>query len=243
MYNTLMQPGDMITPGGQPPEQQDAPAPQTAPERQEFAEQPSPAPQNQQPQPVALEPQAPEPAQEPPQQPASGWNFTAEESESFNDGDFTPQPADVTWTASEYIAHDKNFGWYVLVVMSSAVLAAMVYLITQDIISPIVIVTIGVAFAAFGARKPQVLEYTINSSGVHIGQRHYPYGMFRTFSIVEEDATRSILLMPIQRFNLPISIYYDPADEEKIVEALGSRLPNEDRRPSPIDNLMRKIRF
>ncbi len=149
----------------------------------------------------------------------------------------------VNWTASEYVAHDKSAKWYISVMLVALIMAAIVFAVTRDIISPVVVIILGGAFAAFGARKPQVLEYSIQDSGVHIGQRHYPYSMFKTFSIIEEEAMRSILLMPLQRFNLPISIYYDLADEQQIAEALSKHLPHEERELSPLDNLMRKIRF
>lgn len=221
-----MQPGQLYNPGESPephpqPEQDhQLPAPQ---------ERAAPAPEH-----------APQVA---PGQAEPAWQFN-EEADANTDENPVLQPAPtVTWTASEYIAHDKNAGWYLLAILAAIVLAGFVYLITRDAVSPAVVVVLGVAFAVFGARKPQVLEYSISSAGVQIGQKLYPFGLFRTFSIIEEDAVRSILLMPLQRFNLPISIYFDPSDEQKIIEALSAHLPHEERRMSPVDNLMRKIRF
>jgi hypothetical protein len=227
-----MQPGETITPGT-PPEQPQSTAPQ----------EPNP--------PVSRQPaQVPDPPQEPAslQQPApadAGWHFKPEGDEAFGDDQSAPafHPATVSWTASEYVAHDKNAGWYLLVVLASAGVTMAVYFITREWISAGVVLILGISFAVFGARKPKTLEYAVDSTGVHIGPKQYPYSLFRTFSVVEEDAIRSILLMPMQRFNLPISVYYDPADEEKIVEALGSYLPHEDRQPAAIDRFMRKIRF
>jgi hypothetical protein len=173
----------------------------------------------------------------------AGWQYKAGEEDRSNQAPGLQPVVAVNWQASEYIAHDKNAGWYVLVTLTSIAVSAVVYLITRDRVSPVVVLILGMLFAVFGARKPQVLDYSISNTGVHIGRRHYPYSMFRTFSILEEEAVRSILLMPLQRFNLPISIYYDPADETKIVDALGSYLPHEDRKAGPIDNFMRKIHF
>ncbi len=230
-----MQPGETITPGGQPPEQQDQQQP------------PSPLPQEQPTPTPALQPELPQAVQPPQgavaQEPQPAWQFKDEENYADQQPASLSTAAAVNWTASEYVAHDKNAGWYMLVMLASIVVAAIVYLITQDLVSPTVVVILGGAFAVFGARQPQVLEYSIDNTGIRIGQRQYPYTMFRTFSVIEEDAMRSILLMPLQRFNLPISVYYDPADEQRIVEALAAHLPHEERAVGPIDNLMRKIRF
>ena len=261
-----MQPGETITPGAGQPEPQNETAPQQPAVPQPASYQPV------QPQSAAIPPQAqnltdraPLPQPQPTQQPAteaitdqrpeteepeevsameSTWQFSATDDDYS--GQAAPQPQSahpVNWTASEYVAHDKNPGWYLMVVLGSVVIALIVYVVTRDYVSPAVMIVLGIAFAAFGARKPQVLEYGVDNGGVHIGQKSYPYGMFRTFSVLEEDAIRSILLMPLQRFNLPISIYYDPMDEQRIVEALSLHLPHEDRQVGPIDNLMRKIRF
>lgn len=224
-----MQPGQTFDPG-QPQE------PQTQAEQTPQQLPAQPQPQQSTPTPDSV-PETTAAQVEP------GWQFNEGAEAGSDDLYAASSTPTVTWTASEYVAHDKNAGWYFLVVLAAVAVAAAVFLITRDMVSPIVVVVLGIAFAIFGARKPQVLEYSIDSTGVRIGQKLYPFGLFRTFSVIEEDAIRSILLMPLQRFNLPISIYYDPTDEPKIIEALSVHLPHEERRMSPVDNLMRKIRF
>ena len=229
-----MQPGDTITPGQQPAppvEQPEQPAVQAAPavEVPQFA----PAAQQQEQQPPT--PQAS------PDQPT--WQFTANEEQP--DPYQLPQNTtqDISWTASEYVSHDKSVSWFALAGLAVVAIAGVIYLVTREWISAIVVGVLGFAFAAFAGRQPGVLEYALDVQGVHIGSRVYPYGMFRSFSVLQEGGVQSILLVPLQRFGLPITIYYDPADEDKIIEVLGGRLPHENRNPSPIDNLMRKIRF
>ena len=41
----------------------------------------------------------------------------------------------VIWTASEYIAHDKDFGWYAGLGLVAVVLSALLYVITREYIS------------------------------------------------------------------------------------------------------------
>lgn len=225
-----MQPGETITSGNTPTE------PEKTTQHTEQAPQEPPQEQaSTQGEPVAdgTDSQA---LQEP------GWHFNADDDQAYMQT-AVEASAPVGWTASEYVAHDKNAGWYLLVVLGAAGLGAAIYAISRDKVSPVVVLIFGIALAAFGARKPRVLDYAIDGIGVHIGQRVYPYGMFKSFSVIQEDATRSILLMPLQRFNLPISIYYDPADEDKIIESLSAYLPHEDRKVGMLDNFMRKIRF
>lgn len=220
-----MQPGEIIGPGGQPQEPKDVPE-QNAPQA---------------PQPVAVE--APS-SSSPEEQPAQ-WQFRQDD-----DGlSGAEQPAStashetVAWTASEYIAHEKSGSWYMLLSVTVIGFAAAVWLLTRELVSPVVIVVMGLAFGTFAARKPQVLTYELTNSALRVGERTYPYSLFKSFTIVEEGAIHSIMLMPLQRFMPPLSVYYDPADEEKIADALQSYLPYEDRRQDVVDRIMRKIRF
>jgi hypothetical protein len=129
----------------------------------------------------------------------------------------TAQPDSITWTASEFIAHEKSAGWYTMLALATAIIAGIVYLITRDYISVGVVVVAGIILGAYAAHEPRQLEY--------------------------EGAFSSITFMPLKRFSPPISIYYAPEDEDRIVTLLSDKLPIEQRRLDAVDNLMRKIRF
>lgn len=149
----------------------------------------------------------------------------------------------VAWTASEYAAHPKSGGWFALLGLGSIGLAGLVYLITQDYISASVIVVLGLLFGIFAARQPQVLQYSIDNTGIQVDQKFYGYQAFKSFSVVHDQAMGYISLMPLRRFMPPLTIHYDPADEEKIANTLAEYLPYEDHKPDVVDRLARKIRF
>jgi hypothetical protein len=225
-----MQSGETLTPGqptAGPPTQPQTPA-DPAPEAQQ---QPAP-PATQEPQAASAE--------------NAGCKFNANDTSPDTSGGAappTPSVNPVSWTASEYIQHHKNAGWFLLAGLAIVVVAIAVFFVTKDVMSAVVIGVAGLLFAVYGARPPQVLDYSVDGTGVHIGQKFYPYTTFRSFSVQEEDATRSILLMPAQRIGLPITIYYDPKDESEIVGVIGANLPHEMREVAAVDKFMRKIRF
>lgn len=150
---------------------------------------------------------------------------------------------EVEWTASEYIAHYKGLGWYVVLglIVSFGVLIAAFLL--QDVPSAIAVGVVGLTFGVFAARPPQELTYRIGQSGISIGQKTYSYEQLKSFSIVEEGHIRSIIITPLQRFALPVSMYYSPEDEGRITDALANYMPYEQRGYDAIDRLMRRIRF
>jgi hypothetical protein len=152
-------------------------------------------------------------------------------------------PQTISWTASEFIAHDKTFGWYVGLAVVALILAAGIHLITKDLVAPAVVIVAAAFLGYFGSHKPRELEYRLDQKGVSIGERQFSYNAFRSFSVIPEGAFSSIVFMPLKRFALPLTLYYAPRDETNIVNILSNQLPLEERRPDAIDRLMRRIRF
>ncbi len=184
------------------------------------------------------------------QQPGTdvGWKF--EPSDTSTGGVANPAPVQETittesfsWTASEYIAHHKSLVWFSSVALAIVVLSLGVFLLTHEVINAVAIMLIGLSFGVFGARQPQVLQYVLDEKGLHIGAKLYPYDRIKSFSAIEEGPLHSILLMPLQRFMPPLSVYYDEADEVRIMDVIGRYIPHEDHPPDMVDRLMSKIRF
>jgi hypothetical protein len=225
-----MQPGEVIGPGGQPPEEPKQPI-----SEESVQVSNEPAPDTSTDAPMLEQDQQSE-------EPASQWQFRDEGSPESQPT--VPERHDpVEWTASEYIAHEKGLSWYVLLGLAIVAFAAIVYGVTGELISSVVIVVMGIAFGAFAARQPQELNYSLDNDALHVGGRSYGYSQFKSFTIVDEGPIHSIMLMPLQRFMPPLSVYYAPEDEDKIANALSSYLPYEDRKQDVVDRIMRKVRF
>jgi hypothetical protein len=149
----------------------------------------------------------------------------------------------VSWTASEFVVHQKSFGWYVLLILGTIVLAVLAYIFTKGFISSIVVIVGAGVLVSYGARQPHQLAYLLDQSGLQIGERHYAYDAFRSFAVVPEGAFSSIIFLPLKRFAPLTTIYYAPEDESRILGLLSAVLPMEEYRHDAIDQLMRRIRF
>lgn len=231
-----MQPGETITPGSQP-----APTPTPAPEQQpEKVEAPPVATMA----PVEQDPIPPAPVETPetpPETPDSNWQFS-------NDVDAQmplsqPSVAPVTWTASEYIAHNKGGAWFAAFGLILFIVSGLVYLVTRDIVTSIVVAVAGITFGVFAGRSPRTLEYQIDAQGIHIGPKLYPYTFFKSFDITDEGSLPAIQLIPLKRFLPPITVFYDLNQEETIVNTISSYLPHQEHRPDAVDRFARRIRF
>jgi uncharacterized membrane protein len=210
------QPGAVITPGDtKAAPVADDPAPQTA--------TPTPVP-------------VPQPAEP---EPAPTWTT------SGLDQAETSQPAagSVSWTASEFIAHDKSSGWYLGLAIAAVVGAILIFLITKDAVSVAVIVVAAIVFGVYGARRPRQIQYRVDQRSLTIGDKRHGYDEFKSFTVMPEGAFSSIIFMPLKRFSTVTTIYYAPEDEEKILKILTGSLPYEEPRRDAVESLMRRIKF
>jgi hypothetical protein len=156
---------------------------------------------------------------------------------------FAPTQHDVTWSASEYIAHEKGLSWYGLFVLAILAVVGAIYFITRDIFSTVVILALAGLVAYSAGRKPQIISYKLDDHGLTIGNKFRPYAEFRSFAVVQEGAFSAVTLAPLKRFAVPISLYYEPKDEDAIIGVISQYLPVEHREHDPIDKLTRRIRF
>jgi len=172
------------------------------------------------------------------------WQFHNEGQPLPDSAQPNPKPVKaVQWTASEFIAHHKTSGWYLLLASGAAALSAVVYLVTRDKVSTVMIAVVAIIFGIFASRKPRELAYSVDNENLQIADKIYPYTSFRSFSVVREEGVDSIRFMPLKRFMPILSIYFEPKDEQHIVDVLSQYLPVEERQLDAVDKLMHKIRF
>lgn len=254
------QPGTVITPGGSttPPTLPPTGAP--APERPaETPAEPAPAPAPTSPQQavpvqpttpmpsttaIISEPVAtaavpiPSPAQAEPVQ--GGW-FHQDTNADQSGGGVSDES--VSWTAPEFIERPKNAAWYSLFALGAFAIVVFIYIFTKDKLSTGIVALCLAAVGIYSARKPREQQYVLGRHGIQVGARTYNFGDFRTFSVADEGSIASVVLMPLRRFMLPLTLALDPQVEDAVVDYLAARLPFEQHKPDVIEGLLQRIRF
>jgi hypothetical protein len=157
--------------------------------------------------------------------------------------DFDQEASEVQWSASEYIHNQKNPLWYMGLGLVSGLIALILFLVTQDMVSVVIVVIATLLLGVSGAKKPSTLNYKITSTGIHIGNKLYRFEDIKSFSLIDDGAISSIHITPLKRFMPALTIYYPPEEEENIFQSLGNHIPHEERRADAVDRLMKRIRF
>ncbi len=154
-----------------------------------------------------------------------------------------PTMPKVTWSASEFISHQKTGVWYLGLGVATALITFIIVIVTKSFMSAGVVALTSIVLGFYAARKPEVKQYEINEYGVMIADKAFPYETFKSFSVVQEGAINSIWLRPLKKYLPTITMYFSPEDEDRIVDTLQNFLPEEDRALDSIERFTRRIRF
>ena len=243
-----MQPGQVISPRAADDPVPDgtgvSPAP-GAPQPDRPAEEPGPNPDPAPPPAVEPEPAGVMPSGAAPARPtgpegSQDWQYHPDMSPAQ---DLAPLPEDITWTASEFIAHEKGAAWYGLLVVAGLGAAGLDYWLTKDKFSTGVILLVAIIFGIVAGRKPRTQQYSLTPEGLQIGSKAYFFQDYKNFSINEEGAIASIIFMPLKRFMPPLTIYVSPDMENDVIDFLSQLLPFEQHKADAVDGLLKRIRF
>lgn len=155
----------------------------------------------------------------------------------------SPRTESVEWTASEFVAHEKGPGWYLMLAGAAVAVAAIVYFVTRDVFSVVVILVMAAIFGVSGSHKPRVITYKVDASGLTVGSKFYPFSAYKSFSTPQEGPFTAITLMPLKHLAFPVGAYLAPESQDKVLEIVAAHLPMEQGEPGTVDSLMRRLRF
>ena len=150
----------------------------------------------------------------------------------------------VHWRASEYIATKKNGLWFVIFVIVVLGLIAVDIFFWHSYIFSVLVVVMAVALIVFYRSPPKEIDYTLSGDqGLYIGEKLYHFSEFKAFGLIQDQGQHSIMLIPIKRFAIGVSVYFPEEVGEKIVDILGARLPMQALKLDAIDVIVRKLRL
>lgn len=148
----------------------------------------------------------------------------------------------VTWTASEYVQHDKQAAWYLVLIVATVLLLALAIFMKAWTFALLVVV-MGIGIGVLAGRPPHSVRYTLSEYGLRIDEKNFSYHDFRAFGVVQDAAMYSIVLIPNKRFMPAVSVYFPSEMGEQIVDIFGAFLPMEHVELDLVEKLARKLRF
>ena len=174
---------------------------------------------------------------------SDNWKYSSEVKPDSSVSTVDEPFEDIKWSASEFVAHDKNIAWYTILILVTLLLAVIVYLLTRDKISTAIVILAGIIFGIYAARKPRLLNYKLDNSGLTIQSKSFNYDSLKSFVVVENSAIPNVILTPLKRFMPSLSMYLDPSSGEAVIKVLSERLPQDLHQQDFIERFLLRIRF
>jgi hypothetical protein len=154
----------------------------------------------------------------------------------------------LNWSALEYEEKEKSADWFwalgIIIVTSS--IAAIIF---GDYFFAALLVLSGVLLGVFAVKKPETIFYELNSKGLQIGNRIYPYENIKSFWIQieqpEQVNVRPILFIHSERIFMPIiSIPINETLANDVHFIMTSKnIPEVEMREHPTDKIMEVLGF
>lgn len=148
----------------------------------------------------------------------------------------------VSWEGEEYVAHDKNMGWYVGLIFVGLLLAALGVWLQQWTFVALIAVSV-VALIVYSIRPPRKIKYSLTNKGLKEDNKVHNFEDFRAFGVLNDDGHFAIVLIPRKRFSPRLLAYFPEEQGEQIVDGFGARLPMEPVKLDTIDQIVRILRI
>lgn len=124
------------------------------------------------------------------------------------------------WTVSEYDQHDRNFGWYVFMVIVGILLVGYA-LFTQNFLFALIVVLFAIIVFLQSQQKPHDLPFRIAELGVVINNRFYNYNELDSFYVIyNPPEVKTLFLEPISNVRPRLRVPLMDMDPNEIRFAL-----------------------
>jgi len=172
--------------------------------------------------------------------PSSGEPVGPEGADDQGDDELSEAP--VTWVAHEFIHREKGAMWFMIFTFVVLGLAG-ISIWTQAWSFTALIAVIAVLVIVYSRRPPRELTYSLTDEGLTIDGKLQEFSAFKSFGVIHDGEEYSVMLIPVQRFQPGISVYFPEEAGKDIVDALGSVLPMKELKLDVIDRIVRLLRL
>lgn len=148
-----------------------------------------------------------------------------------------------SWDAVDGVQRSRGTSWYAGLAIITVALMAITIFLMKDWVFAILIPIMATAVFVMTKRPTTTVNYSISPKGVYVGDKLYDFSEFKSFGIVDDPDQLSIVLLPSKRLGLPITLYFEEADGEKIVDMLGARLPMQEIKQDSFDKIIKYLKL
>lgn len=149
----------------------------------------------------------------------------------------------ISWQAPEFIHYEKTSDWYWgLGIITLALLIGAILL--GNFLFGILLLIGGFSLSLYGAKKPDTVQFIIDSRGITINKNLYTYDNLNSFWINNLNPEKEELLIESKKTFMPqISIALDNVNSENVRQYLLKNLKEEKKELSLTTAIAKILRF
>lgn len=148
----------------------------------------------------------------------------------------------IEWQAPEYKHEEKSidFFWTIGLI---ALIMFVIAIWQQNFIFAIFILVSTLSLFLFSIRRPQIMTFIIETSGLSLGKDKYEWKKIKGFHIKKE-SDKAVLLVEIDKYLLPVYTIPLPLNiADQVRESLNKVTPNIELEESKSMKFMEKLGF
>ena len=154
----------------------------------------------------------------------------------------------LNWSALEFEERERSKDWFwalgIIVVTSS--IAAIIF---NDYFFAVLLIISGLLLGFFAVKKPDVISYELNTDGLKIGNRLYPFENIKAFWVqLNSDKqlnAKNLLFIKSERIFIPIiAVPIEETMAEEIHYKMTSKeIPEVEMKEHPAEKIMEVLGF
>ncbi len=143
----------------------------------------------------------------------------------------------ISWKTAEHLHTEKSSDWYWIVGIVT-ISIALISIILNNLIFAILIIVASFTLSLFASRKPEIIDIEIDEKGISIGEINHPYKDLDSFWVESHDGNPRILLKPKKFFSTYTVAIIQDVEPEKVREAVGQYLEEEEHTEPFLEKLL-----
>lgn len=148
----------------------------------------------------------------------------------------------LTWQTSEPPQASRPHSWYIIMGLIAAGIIIAAILTKTWIFIPLGIL-VPIALTMYGSKGPGSHSYVLESFGVKVDAKSFPYDDFKAFFVIEDKGQAVFELIPLQRLGQLVTLHAGPEQADDVSDILSSVLPETEPQGYLGESVFKRLKF
>jgi hypothetical protein len=146
-----------------------------------------------------------------------------------------------SWSAPEYIQHQKTARWYVIATVIALAFTAGAVITANWTMAIAILVFAGVYEFTQRFHPPKIVDIHISELGIHLGHMFYPFSSMQAFWIMLKPGLKTLNIRVHRQFYSDVVIQLMDQDAAKIRSYLVGQIPEWEGKDERLQDLILRL--